>query len=75
MTSQIFYFQAPPQQNPIVAPLAAPLDFDSTPTLFTHVVASVDKTLYDDYLCLGVLKKQQIKWQMKLYNVYAYGLW
>ena len=28
----------------------------------SHVVASLDKTLYDDYLCLVVSNKQQIQW-------------
>ena len=28
-----------------------------------HVVASFDKTLYDDYLCLVASKKQQIQWK------------
>jgi len=37
-------------------------DLGSTPTLVTHVVASLDKALYDDYLCLVALNKQQIKW-------------
>jgi len=27
-------------------------DVGSTPTLGAHVVASLDKALYDDYLCL-----------------------
>ena len=27
-----------------------------------HVVASLDKTLYDDYLCLVASNKQQIQW-------------
>ena len=27
-----------------------------------HVVASLDKTRYDDYLCLVALNKQQIQW-------------
>ena len=27
------------------------------------VVASLDKTLYDDYLCLVASNKQQIQWQ------------
>ena len=27
-----------------------------------HVVASLDKMLYDDYLCLVALNKQQIQW-------------
>ena len=27
-----------------------------------HVVASLDKTRYDDYLCVVTLKKQQIQW-------------
>jgi len=27
-------------------------DLGSTPTLIAHVVASLDKSLYDDYLCL-----------------------
>jgi len=34
----------------------------SIPTLLAHVVASLDKALYDDYLCLVVSNKQQIKW-------------
>jgi len=36
-------------------------DLGSTPTLIGHVVASVDKTLYDDYLCLVASNKQQIQ--------------
>ena len=28
----------------------------------SHVVASLDKTLYDDYLCLVASNKQQIQW-------------
>jgi len=27
-----------------------------------HVVAPLDKALYDDYLCLVASNKQQIKW-------------
>ena len=27
-----------------------------------HIVASLDKTLYDDYLCLVASNKQQIQW-------------
>ena len=27
-----------------------------------HVVASLDKTVYDDYLCLVASNKQQIQW-------------
>jgi len=37
-------------------------DLDSTPTLGAHVVASLDKVLYDDYLCLVASNKQQIQW-------------
>jgi len=33
-----------------------------SPTLVGHVVASLDKALYDDYLCLVALNKQQIQW-------------
>ena len=28
----------------------------------SHIVASLDKTLYDDYLCLVASNKQQIQW-------------
>ena len=28
----------------------------------SHVVASLDKTLYEDYLCLVASNKQQIQW-------------
>jgi len=31
-------------------------------TFIGHVVASLDKAIYDDYLCLVVSNKQQIKW-------------
>jgi len=34
----------------------------STPTIIGHVVAFLDKTLYDDYLCLVASNKQQIQW-------------
>jgi len=37
-------------------------DLGSTPILIGHVVASLDKALYDDYLCLVALNKQQIQW-------------
>jgi len=37
-------------------------DLGSTPTLVSHVVASLDKTLYDDYLCLVASNKQEIQW-------------
>jgi len=37
-------------------------DLGSTPTLIEHVVASLDKALYDDYLCLVSSNKQQIQW-------------
>jgi len=40
----------------------APFDLGSTPTLIAHVVASLDKALYDDYLCLVASYKQQIQW-------------
>jgi len=39
-----------------------PCDLDSTPTFNVHVVASLDKALYDDYLCLVASNKRQIKW-------------
>jgi len=32
-----------------------------TPTLIVQVVASLDKALYDDYLCLVASNKQQIR--------------
>jgi len=35
-------------------------DLGSTPTLIEYVVASLDKTLYNDYLCLVASNKQQI---------------
>jgi len=38
------------------------IDLGSTPTLVVHVVASLDKALYDDYLCLVGSNKQQIQW-------------
>jgi len=38
-------------------------DLGSTPTLITHVIAPLDKALYDDYLCLVTLNKQQIQWE------------
>jgi len=34
----------------------------STPTLVAYAVGSLYKALYDDYLCLVALNKQQIKW-------------
>jgi len=34
----------------------------STFSLIGHVVASLDKALFDDYLCLVASNKQQIKW-------------
>jgi len=37
-------------------------DLGSTSTLVAHVVASLDKALYDDYLCLVASNKQQIQW-------------
>jgi len=37
-------------------------DLSSTLTLIGHVVASLDKALYDDYFCLVASHKQQIKW-------------
>jgi len=37
-------------------------DLGSTTTLIVHVVASLDKTLCDNYLCLVASNKQQIKW-------------
>jgi len=33
-----------------------------TPIFIGHVVAPLDKTFYDDYLCLVASNKQQIKW-------------
>ena len=36
-------------------------DLSSTSTLPGHVVASFNKTLYDDYLCLVASNKQQIQ--------------
>jgi len=38
-------------------------DLGSTPTLILYVVVSLDKTLYDDYLCLVASNKQQINWK------------
>jgi len=38
-------------------------DLGSTPILVEHVVESLDKALYDDYLCLVASNKQQIKWK------------
>jgi len=32
----------------------------STPTLIVRVVASLDKTLYDDYLCLVASKSSKL---------------
>jgi len=37
-------------------------DPSSTPTLVAPIVVSLDKALYDDYLCLVATNKQQIKW-------------
>jgi len=37
-------------------------DVGSTPTLIVHVVASLDKVLYDDYVYLVASNKQQIQW-------------
>jgi len=34
----------------------------STLTFVAHVVASLDKALYDGYLCFVASNKQQIKW-------------
>jgi len=36
-------------------------DLGSTPTFVVHVIASLDKALYADYLRLVASKKQQIK--------------
>jgi len=41
-------------------------DLDLTPTFGTHVVASLDKALYDDYLCLVGSNKQQIKCSQRI---------
>jgi len=38
-------------------------ELGSTPTFIGFVVASLDKTLYDDYVCLVASNKQQIQWQ------------
>jgi len=37
-------------------------DLRSTPILTRHVVASLIKALYDDYLCLVASNKQKIQW-------------
>jgi len=37
-------------------------DLGSTPTLVGHIIASLDKTLYDDYLCFVASNKKQIQW-------------
>jgi len=36
-------------------------DLDATLTLVTHVAASLDKALYDDYLCLLAFTREQIQ--------------
>jgi len=41
------------------------LDPPTTSTLVVHVVASLDRALYDDYLCLVASNKQQIQWEVK----------
>jgi len=42
--------------------LRRPCDLGSTHTLVAQVIASLDKALYDDYICLVASNKQQIKW-------------
>jgi len=37
-------------------------DIGLTLTLVGHVVAALDKMLYDDYLCLVASNKEQIQW-------------
>jgi len=37
-------------------------DLGSTPTFFNHIVVSLDKVLYNDYLCLVASNKKQIQW-------------
>jgi len=37
-------------------------DLSSTLTFGAHVIASLDKALYDDYLCLVASKKYKIQW-------------
>jgi len=41
-------------------------DLDSTPTLIVCIVVSLDKALYDDYLCLVASNKQQIQWYKRV---------
>jgi len=36
-------------------------DLGSIPTLVVYVIASLDKALYDDYICLVVSNKHKIK--------------
>jgi len=39
------------------------INVGSTPTLVSLIVASLDKALYDNYLCLMSSNKQQINWE------------
>ena len=48
-----------PQNSPLIVNFWLRAWFNPHPS---HVVASLDKTLYDDYLCLVASNKQQIQW-------------